>query len=568
MKQLFLFLTALGFFIGSYGAEKGNVFKEVSGPSFKPRKVDRSYSYPNAFKINDNYYVFGRNYRLNYRVIGSTAVPADFKIYKLDGKMNVKEVITLPAEFFNKNVNSFKMMKLGENLCAFYYFNNRKSKRQVFFAQMLNLKTLKPLGNPIKLAETMITKKDMKSAGCFFDVNITDDCMKLMVTMDRTNVTLSKRERKAAEQMKNHSLTYWLFDNELKQIGEGKNIKLGKGQTEIIDQSIDKKGNICLLGFERKISDKNAKKREKTGKSKDKKKEDDDSDEDEDEKSDDNVNKLVMKIIHPDGTFKDLTFAENTVFYSARLILNVNTGNVAVVGLVASGKYGASGIFSQQVNPETYEVLAERKELFGTEFTSEMLSVQPESKNKKKKDKEEKTSKKAEKKKRRFKKDYVPDLVRIGDIYYNDSNELIVTAQRFYIYVETTVTTSANGQRTTRTVTHYVYSDIYTFKIDAEGKVANFDIVFYHLDRTSPVNKSFSTLYFNDELYVVTRLSGARIKLENGATPLVEFKNARNYGRSRYVVNDFIRVNDGELVHILSSKRKLMFSSIAVNTKR
>lgn len=563
MKQLFLLLTAFSFFIGSFGAEKGNVFKEVSGPTFKPRKTDRSYSYPSAFKINDNYYVFGRNYRLNYRLVASQLVPADFKIYKLDGKMNVKEVITLPAEFYNKNVNSFKMVKLGEHLCAFYYFNNKKSKRQVFFAQILNLKTLKPVGNPIKLAESMITKQDIKSGGCFFDVNITDDGLKLMVTMDRTNVTLSKRERKAAEQMKNHSLTYWLFNNELKQIGEGKNIKLGKGQTEIIDQSIDKKGNICLLGFERKISDKKAKKKEKVSK---KKGDDENEDEDEDEKSDDNVNKLVMKIIHPDGTFKDLVFAENTVFYSARLILNENTGNVAVVGLVASGKYGAAGIFTQQVNPETYEVLAERKELFGTEFTSQMLSVQPESK--KKKGKEDKPNKKSEKKKKKYNKDYIPDLVRIGDIYYNDSNELLITAQRFYIYVETTVTTSANGQRTTRTVTHYVYSDIYTFKVDAEGKVENFDIVFYYLNRTSPVARSFSTLYYDDEMYVVTRQSGAKLKLENGATPLTDFKNAKNYGRSRYMVNDFIRVNNGELVHILSSKRKLMFSSISVNSKR
>ncbi|HEY1046815.1 MAG TPA: hypothetical protein VGF79_10270 [Bacteroidia bacterium] len=546
-------------------ADKGGVFKEVNGPTFKPKKTDRSYSYAGALKINDNYYVFGRNYRHNYGLGGYRTVPADIKIYKLDGKMNVKDVTTIEAEFYNKYVNSFKMVKLGEHLCAFFYFNNRKSKRQVFFAQLFNPKSFKPIGNPIKLAETMITKKDMKS-GCFFDVDVTDDDLKLMVTMDRTNNTLSKRERKAAEQMKNHSLTYWLFNNELKQIGEGKNIKLGKGQTEIIDQSIDKKGNICLLGFERKISDKNAKKREKASKPKDKKKSknDDDEEEEEEEKTDENVNKLVMKIIHPDGTFKDLVFAENTDFYSARLILNNNTGNVAVVGLVTSGKYGAAGIFTQQVNPETFEILAERKEMFGTEFTAEMDAVKPETKKKKGK---EKNSDKPEKKKRKSKRDYVPDLVKIGDVFYNDSNELYVTCQKFYIYVEVHTTTT-NGRTTTTYVTHYVYNDIYTFKIDQEGKIVNFDIVFYYLNRTSPIPRAFSTLYDDGSLYLITRQAGARIKLENSSTSLTEFKNSKEYSRSRYLINDFIRVSNHELVHILGSRRKMVFSSIAINDKR
>jgi hypothetical protein len=555
MKQFITICLALT--LSFYAAaQKNNQIKEVKGTEYKPVANDRTYTFPQAVKVGDYYYVTGKKYDLQYRNFLIYGVPymvnSDFKIFKLDAKMNVKSVVTIPAEFYGKSVTSLTLKRFGDNLCALFYFNNKKQMKQYLFAQMIDLKSFKTLGNPYKIAETGITKKD-KRVSSLYQVSITSDYQKMLITSDRTNVWQSRKERKAAATQKNHTFSYWLIDKDFKLLNIGKNVKFGKGNTEVIGQTFDNLGNMCFLGFEEAT---NTKKKKKMF-----------GDIDSDEES--NSSKLVMKIIKPDGVSNDLTFANGEYFYSATLKLNPNTGNVAVIGLLGSGRNGAKGIFSQQVNLATAEVLAENKQEFGVDLVKQIMDLKPPATKEKRATKEKpsktsKNSKSSSKAAKAIKLDYIHTFVNLGAVHYNDSNELIVVGQKHYTYTVTYTTTTSRGQTTTRTVTYYVYGDIIAFKLDAEGQIVNFGYVFHQYETTSPLDKDYSSLYANDKLYVITKTGGGQVKLDNKASAISAFKESDTYRKRKYMFADFVSVSDNELVHILASKRKVLFSLMSV----
>lgn len=555
MKNILLLLCALC--ISNVFSQKNNAIKELTGTEFRPEKKDRPYFYQNAIKIGDNYYVvaqkgdraytnfFGFYSRLKY----------DFKIFKLDAKMNVKSVATIPAEFEGKDVQTLKIGRYGDKLCALFYFNNRKARKQYLFAQMYELKNFAPVGKPYKIGETMITKKESK-IGCIFKVSITDDFSKMLITADRTNISRSRREKKAAAEQKNHTFSYWLIDSDFKLINVGKNVKMGKGTTEIIDQTFDNEGNMCILGFEQATTTK--KSRYVFG--------DIDGDED------GNNSKLVMKIIRPNGEATDLTFANGEYFYSAMMKLNPNTGNVAVVGLLGSGKYGAKGLFTQQVNIKTAEVLAENKSLFGIDLVKEINSLKPPTvKSSKSNAKKEKRANKDKKESKKVKKTEVPDylhmFVRLGSCHYNDSNELVVVGQKYYTYTVTYTTTDSKGRTTTHTVTYYVYGDIISFKVSPEGEIENFGYIFHHVETTAYVYKDYTSLYTGDKLYILTKSSGGQMFLNNKASSLQLFKEYNTIARRNSYAN-FMNVSENEMIHISSRKNKVLFSLISVKLEK
>ena len=555
MKNLILLLCAL--FITDAFSQKTNAIKELTGTEFRPDKKDRPYFYQNAIKIGDNYFVIAQKGDRAYtNFFGfSTKNKYDFKIFKLDAKMNVKSVITIPAEFEGKDVQTLKIGRFGDKLCALFYFNNRKLRKQFLFAQMYELKNLTPVGKPYKVGETMITKKESRIYS-IFKVNITDDFSKMLITADRSNITRSRREKKAAAEQKNHTFSYWLIDSDFKLINVGKNVKMGKGNTEIIDQTFDNEGNMCILGFEQSSTGK--KSRYVFG----------DLDTDEDG----NNSKLVMKIIRPNGEATDLTFANGEYFYSAMMKLNPNTGNVAVVGLLGSGKYGSKGLFTQQVNIKTAEVLAENKSLFGIDLVKEINSLRPPSeKSSKSNTKKEKRANKEKKESKKTKKTEIPDYlymyVRLGSCHYNDSNELVVVGQKYYTYTVTYTTTDSKGRTTTHTVTYYVYGDIISFKVSPDGEIENFGYIFHHYETTAYLFKDYTSLYTGDKLYILTKTSGGQMFLNNKASSLQIFKEYKTVAR-RNSYADFMNVSDNEMIHILSRKNKITFSLLSVKLEK
>ncbi len=554
MKKI-LFLTLAFFALYPVFSQKKSKVKEVPGALYKPKKSDRSYTFNNAIKYGDYYYAIGKKYDYEYHNYifwyFSSLKNSDFLIYKLDAKMNVKAVIPLPAEFNNKFVNSITINRFGDNLCAFFYFNNKKQLKQYLFAQMIDIRTLKPIGKPYKVAETAITKKE-KKIGLIFRYSITSDYQKLMINADKSNVWRSRRERKAAAKQKNHTLTYWLIDKDFKLINSGKNVKLGKGNTVILGHAFDTAGNMCFLGFEEGSGTKKGKKL--FG--------------DVDSDGDDNTSKMVMKIIKRDGSSTDMSFAEGEYFYSAKLKVNPNTGNVAVIGLLGSKRYGAKGIFSQQVNLSTAEVLSENKELFGTELVKKLESLSPPPKEKagsRNVKTKEKPNKKTDTKKTTKKdvKDYIYQLVNLGDIHYNDSNELVAVTQKFYIYTVTYTTTDGKGNRTTHTETHYVYGDIIGFKLSPEGKIENFGYLFHKLDWVFPIERDYKSIYTNDKLFIINRNGWCQMKLDNSVSKMTPIKTPEFRGR-RYVMSEYIDVDDTEMIYVRLHKRKVIFTLVSI----
>lgn len=572
MKKIliFTFLLSVGLTLSAQKAKKKSASKgpirEVKGSDYSPAKIDRSYAFKNAVKIDDYYYVISRtleNEPINlFFYSANKYVYGDFKIYKLDEKMNVKGVTTVPAEFEGRYVRPETIKKFGEDLVAFFYFNNPKTRRQYLFAQKIDIKGFKPIGSPYKIAEQIISKGE-RNIWCIFGINTSADSKMMLITADRSVVSRSRKEKKAAASQKNHTFTYWLIDTDFKLVNGAKNVKFGKGNTEIITQTFDNQGNMCFLGFEDEV---------KTSKKKKKKGDDDDDMEDDDD------SKLVMKIIRPSGESQDLLFAQGQYFYSATMKLNPKTGNVAVVGLIGSGYYGAKGIFTQQVNLSSGEVLAENKYLFGSELVKEISELKPLT-NREKKAKAKKEAKEAKKannkrndeeyfkKRKNAKKDpeHIDYLVRIGSVHYNDSNELVVTTQKYHFYTKTYTYTNANGSRVTYTVYYYVYGDILSFKFNENGNLDNFGYVFHQNVSTIYYgNTDYSSIYANDKLYVITRFSGGEITLDNKASELSELNELNSYSRGRYSRAQMMNVTENEIMYIMTSRKKLSFSLMCV----
>ncbi|MES2619164.1 MAG: hypothetical protein V4613_14905 [Bacteroidota bacterium] len=550
MKKIILLLSLLLSFCSIVLNAQKNPIKETKGKEIRVKKKNLAFDFTNAVKIDNFYYVIGKKPRvelvsllLPFYYYGR-AYDSDFVIYKLDEKMNYKELAIIPAEYFDKNVESYTIYKLGDKLCALFYFNNRKHLKQYLFAQNVDIKTLKPDGKPYKIAETPITKKE-KRIRCIFSVDVTEDFTKMIVTADRTKLALSRRARKAAASQKNHTFTYWLYNNNFELINSGKNIKLGKGNTKVIGQTFDNEGNLCVLGFE---ADSKSKNKKSTG-----------------EDEDYNQSKMVMKIIKPTGEETDLTFAKGEYFYSAMLKLNPHTGNVAVVGLLSSGKGGAKGIFTQQVNLSSGEVLTESVKLFGKDLVKEINTLKPAAGSKSKMKTEVRLSKKS-KPSKNAEPDYIHNLVRIGACHYNDSNELVVVTQKYYTYTSTTVYYDSKGNPHTRTITYYVYSDIISFKLDEEGEIENFGYVFHYTQITFPgIYKDYSSLYTGEKLYLITTTEGGQVELNNKASRTYPFKEYKTYRRKRTFA-DYVHVTDSELLHIMATRRKVLFTLMSVKT--
>jgi hypothetical protein len=159
--------------------------------------------------------------------------------------------------------------------------------------------------------------------------------------------------------------------------------------------------------------------------------------------------------------------------------------------------------------------------------------------------------------------DYIYTYVRLGECFYNDSNELIVVGQKYSTYVEVYTTTDSKGRTTTRYVYHYVYGDIISFKLDAEGEIENFGIVFHYLDTTVPVYKDYTALYSGEKLYIMTRSNGGQIAFNNSFSKLQSYKDYGFSSKKRFYA-DFMNVSDNEMMHISSKKKRLIFSLISV----
>ncbi|MDP2175925.1 MAG: hypothetical protein Q8K70_08455 [Bacteroidota bacterium] len=552
MKKTTLYIILFFAFTNIKAQKRSSISEYVSSPyEFKGISRFNRLIFENIVQINKDYYAIAitRSYDVNSYVVIRTATPhnSDFVLFKLDAKMNVKSMEKLPVEVMEKDLESIDIKKLGDNLCAFYYFNNRKHFKQYLFAQLINPKTLKPLGKMFKIAETPITKKQ-KNVSPIFNIVLSPDSKQILITNDRTIAPRKKREKKAASVQKNHKVNFWIYNQNLELLNFVKDVDFGKGNTEFLDVAFDNKGNIGFIGFEQKDSKGKIKKSAKNteyqlvGSS------------------------IILKIINTSGEESVIRIAEKLSFTSARIVYNPNTNNIAIVGLLYSPG-GSNGIYTEQINLETGELINENEIKFSKELIKSVDKIARTAK--RSEPKTERKQKRQDKKDRKRdavlnKLDYIQNLCRLGECYYNDSNELIVVAQQYYWYSVTTTTTDAKGHRTTTTTYYYVYDDIITFKLDNQAELDNFGIVPHHNVLVNyQVYKDYFALYNSEDLYIYSNYNIGKVTINNKASTLKEIKNKKSFSARRSYNNIFIYDNKNVFLANIT-KKKLTFGMLSI----
>ena len=515
------------------------------GDIYTIKKADReAVDFENALKVGNDHYIISKRNEMQYVsymfIWMAYTKSSDFVLYKLDKHMNVVAVQSIPSEIEGKSVQSFTLKKFGDKICALFYFNNQKTRRQYLFAQQFNKETLKKEGDIYKIGEATINNKE-KRIECLFRVDVNSDESKMLITADRAYLPLSKKQKKKARTEKTHLFAYWLLDTSFNLVKGNRYTKLGKGHTIVVGQTFDNEGNICFLGLE---SDKAVKPRKNSRFLTSS------------EGTDRSRSRLIMKIIRPADTDVEISFAKGQYFYSAMMKLNPNTGNVAVVGLMVSGKYGANGIFSQQVNLSTGEVLVESISKFSTAFVKDISSHKMGVKNDPKKKKQKKE------KKGPANADYVWRLVRLGACFYNEDNELVVVAQKLHTFTVTNKTGSGSSATYT-TTTYYVYGDIISFKLDETGKVNEYGFIPHYHESTTDSWRDYAALFTGKKLCIVNGVNGCEVKFGNKSyTPDILYK-PDGFGKDNIYIST-INISDSEVVQILSQHLKLSFVSLSV----
>ncbi len=550
MKKIILIILTL-ISINLFAQKKGANKEVIGSPyEFKAQNKYQRVFFENVFKIKNEYYAVGilRTYDVNLLFIFGSMVPhnSDFKLFKLDEKMNVKSMATLSVEVMDKDLESIDIKMLGDQLCAFYYFNNRKQFKQYLFTQLINPSNLKPIGKMMKIAETPITKKQ-KNISPIFNIRFSPDNKLILITNDKTIAPRTRRERRAAEVQKNHKINFWIYNEKMELVNFVKEFSFGKGNTEFLDVAFDNQGNIGFIGFEKIETKSKSKKIDK-------------------DKSEVTGNSIILKIVKKNNEEIVLKIAEKLQFTSARMVYNPNTNNIALVGLLyAAG--GSNGIYTEQINLETGELVNENEIKFSKDLIKAVDKISRSAK------REEPTSKRKQKKQdKRDKKrdaaikkmDYIENLTRLGECYYNDSNELIVVAQQFYWYAVTTTTTDSKGRTTTTTNYYYVYNDIITFKLDDQAELEEFGIVPHHnVFVNFQVYKDYYALYNSEDIYVYSGFRIGKVNFNNKASDLKPIKNIETF-TARKTYNEVIIFNDRNVLLANKSKKKITFGLLSI----
>ncbi len=88
--------------------------------------------------------------------------------------------------------------------------------------------------------------------------------------------------------------------------------------------------------------------------------------------------------------------------------------------------------------------------------------------------------------------------------------------------------------------------------------------MFHHVEITGgDIYKDYSSLYTGEKLYLITTTEGGQVELDNKASRTYPFKEYKTYRRKRTFA-DYVNVTDAELLHILATKRKLLFTLMSV----
>jgi hypothetical protein len=540
----------LFFFVFNLNAQKKSKNSEVVGMPYKSFKQNK-YQYlefKNIIHVDNYYYAIAVTKCYGAGGSGVYQRSADFVVFKLDEKMNAVTKTVLSSEINGKDIETIDLKIVGKNLCAFYYFNNKKTLKQYLFAQLIDLTTLEVSGELLKISESPI-HSSQKNTSSLFNIKISPDNKQFLVMCDKSKIVKTRKEKKTDKSKQNHKFTYWVYNQNIELLSYAKDVKFEKINTVFIDVAFDSKGNIGFFGLE---NDDNKEKKKK---------------------SDNDLKALgktiVIKLIKSNGFDTILKIGKDISFTSAKLVYNKNTSNIAIVGLMFSPK-GSNGIYTGQVNLDKGELILENDLRFSNELINDIDKLSRKFKVVYKKDnKVEQGNKKNSKKDNKITEttegiDYIKNLTRIGECFYNDSNELIIVAQQFYTYVDIVFGTNSKGQTYSTTVTYSVYSNILSFKFNNKSELEGFGIV-PHATNTSTLNeyKDYFALYDLGNLYIYTDYTIGKMNIDNKASELKAIKKKSVYIEPK-TTNDILVLDNKKVFFANRSKRYLIFGMLSI----
>jgi len=514
-------------------------FKEIVGKEYKvgSRREKKHNQFKGAVKYGDFYYVVftKRELEFNYFFFYAHAHgrERDYVLLKLDLKLNFIEKKTLKTDFTKKPVDAVQLMVIGKNLCAFYAFNNLKDNKQYLFARKITPEKMEYNGKAFKIGEVALKTKKMFQP-ILFEIRTSPDNSKMIVATKNAPVK-KKFGRIKPESSESKSFNYWIYDSDFKTISFNKNFQIAKENTILQDFFIDNDGNISALGSKESV----LKKQKKSIKG-----------------EDELVNTYSLRILKTNGLDETIKLGDGMAFFDAKLIYNSKTNKYAFLGLLSERNQGSSGIICQQIDTDNGKLLNEEEFKFDEDFVKKHEKTR---KSKVRGNSKSRNSENKTKKEETSQNSYFTYLRNIGDCYYNDSGELIITSQKFNTYEVTTTTTNAKGGSTTSTVTHYVYGDIFVFKFDDNFNFVNICVVEHDRDVTNGGNKKvdFMTLY-NGNLYLICQKEYLKVNFNNEKTKFKPLKNEAIIPKYDNSYN--LKFSDNDIFFFNQKGRKLTFA--------
>ncbi len=455
------------------------------------KKIPKKHNFINFEQIGDYYYgIYSKSQYEFYLFLWQPIkypVKYDFVIVKYDKDFNLVELKTIKSSIEYKTKINADVKRVGNELCAFYYFNNLKTNKQYLFAQKIDIEKLEVTGSAIKIAETTIDSKTIHEPN-YFVFKLSQDYSKLLVSLN-FEVNYKRQFLTSKVKRKKRSSIYWLYDSELNILDYRKDLNISKSSgSTLVDYQVDNKGNVILLGFE-------------YDKSKDFKKK---------------INSLDIafqnlifsaRIITLEGKDQTIKMGNGSLMLDGKLIYNFTNNLLAFIGLKASKDPGSKGVIVQHFTIDSFNLIRENEFDFDSELIRKIETSLKKNKKVNKKTVEEDLD------------TYIRYLSRIGDCFFNQDNELYISTQKYYF-----TTTQVDKKNSSAEVTSVCHSDIIAFKFDSLCSFESYCAIPYFVANESTTNVNFDAIYKNGEFYIFTNTNYSKIDFNSHKSKVKSLK--------------------------------------------
>lgn len=347
---------------------------------------------------------------------------SDLLFEHLDNKLVKTKTTEVELETAGKKRGYEYTIHSNGKLYLFSSSINKKVKKNTFYYQELNKKTLLPNSKPIELGIIDYSGSSNYNSGSF----------SLRISRNKERILIY--HRLPYEKGKSEKVGFLVLDKDMNKIWE-RQVTLPYS-TELFDVEryrVDEKGNVYLLGLA--FKDKRKLKR----------------------KGDPNYKYMVLAYTNKGETLDKFPVELPGKFITDMQIAIADNGDIICGGFYSEeGTFSVKGSYYISIDGKTKAIKTNNSMEFGIDFVTQNL----------KPNKAKKAKKKAEKGKNIELYEYDLD-----EIILKDGGGAVLVSEQFYIRVVTRTSTDANGNTHTTTTYYYYYNDIIVININGKGEI-------------------------------------------------------------------------------------------------